>query len=60
VIKANCGAGYPQCTNHWKQNKLLGGGVLYDMGVYSIRARTAWNHGMEPIAIVSAKTSTAP
>src|SRR4051794_33492031 len=32
------GAGYYETrTNHWKQKKEMGGGVLYDMGVYSIQ-----------------------
>ncbi len=58
VLKASCGAGYYETrTNHWKQNKALGGGVLYDMGVYSIQGARLGT-GMEPIAIVSAKTST--
>jgi glucose-fructose oxidoreductase len=35
----------------------MGGGVLYDMGVYSIQG-ARMGAGMEPIAIVSAKTST--
>lgn len=58
VTKLSCGAGYvDNRTNHWKQNKALGGGVLYDMGVYSIQGARLGT-GMEPIAIVSAKTST--
>ncbi len=58
VQKVSCGAGYPENrTNHWKQNKALGGGVLYDMGVYAIQGARL-GAGMEPVAIVSAKTST--
>jgi glucose-fructose oxidoreductase len=58
VLKASCGAGYYETrTNHWKQNKALGGGVLYDMGVYSIQGARLGT-GMEPVAIVSAKTTT--
>ncbi|MEO6220595.1 MAG: Gfo/Idh/MocA family oxidoreductase [Ginsengibacter sp.] len=58
VVKANCGAGYfENRTNHWKQNKAMGGGVLYDMGVYAIQGARLGT-GMEPIAVVSAKTST--
>lgn len=58
VLKASCGAGYRDSrTNHWKQNKALGGGVLYDMGVYAIQGARLGT-GMEPVAIVSAKTST--
>ena len=58
VQQVSCGAGYPESrTNHWKQNKALGGGVLYDMGVYAIQGARL-GAGMEPVAIVSAKTST--
>ncbi len=58
-IKAvNCAAGYYESrTDHWKQKKEMGGGVLYDMGVYAIQgARLGTN--MEPVAVVTAKTST--
>ena len=58
VQKVSCGAGYRENrTDHWKQKKEMGGGVLYDMGVYSIQG-ARMGAGMEPIAIVSAKTST--
>ncbi len=58
IQKVSCGAGYSESrTNHWKQNKALGGGVLYDMGVYAIQGARLGT-GMEPVAIVSAKTST--
>lgn len=54
----NCGAGYfDSRTNHWKQNRAMGGGVLYDMGVYSIQGARLGT-GMEPVAILEAKTST--
>lgn len=51
-----CAAGYRENrTDHWKQKKEMGGGVLYDMGVYAIQgARLGTN--MEPVAVVSAKT----
>src|SRR5664279_951175 len=58
IKKAGCGAGYVENrTNHWKQIKAMGGGVLYDMGVYAIQGARLGT-GMEPVAIVSAKTST--
>lgn len=58
VQKASCGAGYTESrTNHWKQKKEMGGGALYDMGVYAIQGARLGT-AMEPIAIVSAKTST--
>lgn len=58
VLKLSCAAGYRESrTDHWKQKKELGGGVLYDMGVYAIQGARLGT-GMEPVAIVSAKTST--
>ncbi len=58
IKKVNCAAGYrDDRTNHWKQIKALGGGVLYDMGVYAIQG-ARMGTGMEPTAIITAKTST--
>jgi glucose-fructose oxidoreductase len=58
VIKVSSGSGYPEDrTDHWKQKKEMGGGVMHDMGVYAIQA-ARMGTGMEPIAVVSAKTST--
>ncbi|MDB5263475.1 MAG: glucose-fructose oxidoreductase [Adhaeribacter sp.] len=58
VQGVSCGAGYRESrTNHWKQKKEMGGGVLYDMGVYAIQG-ARMGTAMEPIAIISAKTST--
>lgn len=58
VQKLNCAAGYrDNRTDHWKQKKEMGGGVMYDMGVYAIQGARLGT-GMEPVAIVSAKTST--
>ena len=58
VKKLDCAAGYrDDRTDHWKQKKEMGGGVLYDMGVYAIQgARLGTN--MEPVSILSAQTST--
>ena len=58
VKQLDCAAGYrDNRTDHWKQKKEMGGGVLYDMGVYAIQgARLGTN--MEPVSIVSAQTST--
>jgi glucose-fructose oxidoreductase len=58
VQKLNCAAGYrDNRTDHWKQKKEMGGGVLGDMGVYAIQG-SRLGTGMEPVAIVTAKTST--
>lgn len=58
VKGVDCAAGYRENrTDHWKQKKEMGGGALYDMGVYAIQgARMGTN--MEPLAVLSAKTST--
>lgn len=58
VKSVDCAAGYRDSrTDHWKQKRELGGGVLLDMGVYAIQgARLGTN--MEPVRIVTAKTST--
>src|SRR5450432_3016752 len=58
VQKLGCAAGYRENrTNHWKQKKEMGGGVMYDMGVYAIQGARLGTC-MEPVKIVSAKTST--
>lgn len=58
VKNVRCGAGYREGrTDHWKQKKELGGGALLDMGVYSIQG-ARMGTGMEPLAVVSAQTST--
>lgn len=51
-------AGYRENrTDHWKQKREMGGGVLGDMGVYAIQGARL-GAGMEPTAIVSAAIST--
>ncbi|MBI1301080.1 MAG: gfo/Idh/MocA family oxidoreductase [Alphaproteobacteria bacterium] len=61
IKSLQCAAGYKESrTDHWKQKKEMGGGVIYDMGVYSIQGARCGT-GMEPVAVVSAKTiSTRP
>lgn len=59
VQKVSCAAGYRESrTDHWKQKKELGGGVLYDMGVYAIQG-ARFGAGAEPVAVVSAQTSAS-
>lgn len=56
----SCSAGYfdPR-TDHWKQKKEMGGGVMYDMGVYVLQgARLAT--GEEPIAVTAQQFTTRP
>ena len=58
VKQVKCAAGYfDSRTNHWKQKKEMGGGVLYDMGVYAIQGARLGT-GMEPVSVLTANTST--
>jgi glucose-fructose oxidoreductase len=46
-------------TDHWKQNKELGGGAMGDMGVYALQgARLAT--GEEPISVLAQASTTRP
>ena len=46
-------------TDHWKQNKALGGGAMGDMGVYALQgARLAT--GEEPISVLAQSFTTRP
>jgi glucose-fructose oxidoreductase len=60
VLKVEAAAGYfdPR-TDHWKQKKNLGGGAMYDMGVYPLNA-TRYSTGLEPIAVTAKKSTTRP
>ena len=60
VLKVEAAAGYfdPR-TDHWKQKKSLGGGSMYDMGVYPLNA-TRYSTGLEPIAVTATKSTTRP
>ncbi len=44
-------------TNHWKQKKEMGGGALYDMGVYAIQGARLGSQ-MEPVAVLGGNIST--
>lgn len=58
IKSLSCAAGYREGrTNHWKQKAEMGGGALYDMGVYSIQGARLGT-GMEPLAVASATIST--
>ena len=58
IITLSAAAGYfDSRTDHWKQKKAMGGGSMYDMGVYPLNA-ARYVTGEEPTA-VTAKQSTA-
>ncbi len=46
-------------TDHWKQNRVMGGGAMYDMGVYSLNA-ARYVTGEEPIAVLAQEKTTRP
>lgn len=53
-------AGYREGrTDHWKQKRAMGGGAMYDMGVYSLNA-ARYASGMEPIAVTARASTTRP
>ena len=53
-------AGYNGSTiNPWKLKKEMGGGAIYDMGVYSINA-ARYSTGMEPIAVTATQSTDRP
>ncbi|MBX2893782.1 MAG: Gfo/Idh/MocA family oxidoreductase [Saprospiraceae bacterium] len=46
-------------TDHWKQNRAMGGGAMYDMGVYSLNA-ARYVTGEEPLAVLAQEKTTRP
>ena len=60
VISVDAAAGYFEGrTNHWKQQKKMGGGVMYDMGVYPLNA-IRYASGLEPNAVTAIASTTRP
>ncbi|WP_300434620.1 Gfo/Idh/MocA family oxidoreductase [Christiangramia sp.] len=45
--------------NPWKLKKEMGGGAIYDMGVYSINA-ARYSIGLEPIAVTATQSTNRP
>jgi glucose-fructose oxidoreductase len=60
VLKVKAEAGYrdPR-SDHWKQKKNMGGGAMYDMGVYPLNA-ARYATGLEPIAVTAKASTTRP
>lgn len=50
---------YDSRVKHWKQIKELGGGAMYDMGVYPLNA-IRYTKGMEPIAVRASHQTKRP
>lgn len=58
MISAAAGYFDPR-TDHWKQNRAMGGGAMYDMGVYPLNA-ARYVTGEEPIAVLAQEKTTRP
>jgi glucose-fructose oxidoreductase len=60
ITQVTASAGYYDGrSNHWKQKKNLGGGAMYDMGVYPLNA-VRYATGLEPIAVTATPSTTRP
>ncbi len=46
-------------SDHWKQKKAMGGGVMYDMGVYPLQA-ARYSAGEEPVAVLAQHFTNRP
>lgn len=46
-------------TDHWKQKRSMGGGAMFDMGVYSLNA-ARYVTGEEPVAVLAQEKTTRP
>ena len=56
LVKASAGY-FDGRSGHWKQKKEMGGGAMYDMGVYPLNA-ARYCIGEEPVAVTRARHST--
>ncbi|HYE38186.1 Gfo/Idh/MocA family oxidoreductase [Methylocaldum sp.] len=50
---------YDSRTGHWRQQKAMGGGAMYDMGVYSLQA-ARYCSGEEPVAVTAQQSTSRP
>lgn len=58
TVKAEAGY-YDNRTDHWKQKKAMGGGAMYDMGVYPLNA-ARYSTGEEPLAVTASHSTNRP
>jgi len=58
-VKAHVGFNITNPGNTWRMDKELGGGLLYDVGVYCINA-IRYTLGEEPIAVMAHHENTRP
>jgi glucose-fructose oxidoreductase len=58
LVKAAAGY-YDGRSNHWKQKWSMGGGAMYDMGVYSLQG-ARYSTGEEPVAVTARHSTNRP
>lgn len=60
IVHVDAAAGYfERRTDHWKQKRKMGGGAMYDMGVYPLNA-ARYSTAMEPVAVTARQSTTRP
>ncbi len=60
ITRIDAMAGYRESrADHWKLNKAMGGGAMYDMGVYPLNA-LRYAAGLEPLAVTAKQSTTRP
>lgn len=61
IKTVSAGAGYRDGStqHHWRADKAMGGGALYDMGVYPLNA-VRYTLGEEPIAVTARQETVKP
>lgn len=60
ILNVATEAGYTEGrSNHWKQQKSMGGGAMYDMGVYALQG-ARYASGEEPIAVTARHSTRRP
>jgi glucose-fructose oxidoreductase len=60
ITTVSAAAGYfDGRTDHWKQKKAMGGGVMGDMGVYPLNA-VRYSTGLEPVSVSAVASTTRP
>lgn len=59
IEKLESAAGFHGSNLGWRLDKELGGGAMYDMGVYCLNA-ARYSTGMEPIAVSATHTTNRP
>ncbi|MEO1011265.1 MAG: Gfo/Idh/MocA family oxidoreductase [Bacteroidota bacterium] len=59
TIKADVGFNIKNPPNNWRMDAELGGGLIYDVGVYNINAMR-YTTGLEPISVTGRHENTRP